>query len=171
MDSTVKLDPMTEAALQTMRDIAMPPQVSWMPQAWGWSVLAGALLIMLAVIGIGWILRYRANAYRREAVALVNVIEERLRDPAARREGLRDIAEILKRTALAAWPRSEVASLSGNAWVRFLEEHDDGGRMLQRLVDDFEYRGAGLDTDLPSDVCSELVVAARNWIERHHVSA
>ncbi|MES5047036.1 DUF4381 domain-containing protein [Rhizobium nepotum] len=171
MDSTVKLDPMTEAALRTMRDIAMPPQVSWIPQTWGWSVLAGALLIMLAVIGTRWILRYRANAYRREAVALVNVIEERLRDPAARREGLRDIAEILKRTALAAWPRSEVASLSGNAWIRFLEEHDDDGRMLQRLVDDFEYRGAGLDADLPSDVCSELVVAARNWIERHHVSA
>ncbi|TBZ59748.1 DUF4381 domain-containing protein [Rhizobium leguminosarum] len=173
MEPTAKPDPITEAALRSLHDIATLEPVSWMPQTWGWGVLAGALLVMLALTGIRWILRYRADAYRREALALLTVIDEQLRNSATRCDGIRDLCEVLKRTALAAWPRTEVASLSANAWTRFLEEHDlDGaGHALERLLDDFEYHGAEVVADLPSNVCSDLVAAARNWIERHHVPA
>ncbi|MBY3495318.1 DUF4381 domain-containing protein [Rhizobium laguerreae] len=173
MEPAAKLDPITDAALRSLHDIAMPEPVSWMPQTWGWGVLTGALLVMLALTGIRWILRYRADAYRREAMALLTVIDEQLRNPATRRDGIRVLCEVLKRTALAAWPRAEVASLSANAWTRFLEAHDpDGaGHALERLLDDFEYHGAEVVADLPSNVCGDLVAAARNWIERHHVPA
>ncbi|MBY5868510.1 DUF4381 domain-containing protein [Rhizobium leguminosarum] len=173
MEPAAKLDRITEMALHSLHDIATPEPVSWMPQTWGWGVLAGALLVMLALTGIRWILRYRANAYRREALALLKVVDEQLRNPATRRDGIRDLGEVLKRTALAAWPRTEVASLSANAWTRFLEEHavDGAGHALERLLDDFEYNGAEVVADLPSNVCSDLLAAARNWIERHHVPA
>ncbi|NEJ82842.1 DUF4381 domain-containing protein [Rhizobium leguminosarum bv. viciae] len=173
MEPAAKLDRITEMALHSLHDIATPEPVSWMPQTWGWGVLAGALLVMLALTGIRWILRYRANAYRREALALLNVVDEQLRNPATRCDGILELGEILKRTALAAWPRREVASLSGDGWVRFLDAHDqDGaGRALERLLDDFEYHRAEIVADLPSNVCSDLVAAARDWIERHHVPA
>jgi hypothetical protein len=175
MEPIAKLDPMTEAALRSLHDIATPEPVSWMPQTWGWAVLAGALLVMLVLTATRWLLRYRANAYRREALSLLPQISEQLSKPATRRDGIRNLGEVLKRTALAAWPRTEVASLSGDAWVRFLDVHDDdgagAGHALERLLDDFEYHGAEVAADLPSNVCSDLVVAARNWIERHHVPA
>ncbi|MBY3075213.1 DUF4381 domain-containing protein [Rhizobium laguerreae] len=171
MEPTTKPDPITEAALRSLHDIAMPEPVSWMLQTWGWAVLLGAMVAMLALAGLRWLLRYRADAYRREALALLVVIEERLRRPETRRDGILELGEILKRTALAVWPRAEVASLSANAWTRFLEEHDlDGaGHALERLLDDFEYHGSEVVADLPSNVCGDLVAAARNWIERHHV--
>ncbi|NEI96430.1 DUF4381 domain-containing protein [Rhizobium ruizarguesonis] len=172
MEPTAKLDPMTEAALRSLHEIATPEPVSWLPQTWGWAVLAGALFVMLILAGIRWILHYRANAYRREALSLLPGIAEQLSNPATRPNGIRNLGEVLKRTALAGWSRQEVACLSGDAWVRFLDEHDndDLGHALERLLNDFEYRGSVL-ADLPSNVCGDLVVAARNWIERHHVSA
>ncbi|MDU0311082.1 DUF4381 domain-containing protein [Rhizobium sp. 10PS4] len=173
MEATARLDPTMEAALRSLHDIAMPEPVSWMPQTWGWAVLATALLVMLVLAGFRWVLRYRANAYRREALALLVVIEERLRRPETRRDGIRELGEVLKRTALAAWPRDEVAALSGESWVLFLDAHNDdkAGHAIQQLLDDFEYHGAEVVADLPSNVCGDLVIAARNWIERHHVSA
>ena len=173
MEPIAKLDPMTEAALRSLHDVATPEPVSWMPQTWGWAVLAGALLVMLVLTATRWLLRYRANAYRREALSLLPQISEQLSKPATRRDGIRNLGEVLKRTALAAWPRTEVASLSGDAWVRFLDVQDDDGlvRALGRFLDDVEYHGADVVACLPSNVCSDLVVAARNWIERHHVPA
>ncbi|MBY3169908.1 MULTISPECIES: DUF4381 domain-containing protein [Rhizobium] len=173
MEPTAKLDPAAEAALRSLHGLAMPEPVSWMPQTWGWAVLVGAMLVMLALAGLRWLLHYRADAYRREALALLVVIEERLRRPETRHEGVLELGEILKRTALAAWPRREVASLSGDGWVRFLDAYDEdgAGRALERLLDDFEYHGAEIVADLPSNVCGDLVAAARDWIERHHVPA
>ncbi|TCU08396.1 DUF4381 domain-containing protein [Rhizobium sullae] len=173
MEQTARLDPTTEAALRSLHDIAMPEPVSWMPQTWGWAVLIGAILAMLALAGLRWLLHYRANAYRREALALLVAVEERLRRPETRQDGIRELGEVLKRAALAAWPRADVASLSGGSWVSFLDAHDDdkAGHALERLLDDLEYHGAQVVSDLPSNLCGDLVAAARDWIERHHVPA
>src|SRR6478736_5715722 len=69
------LDPLTETALRSLKDIALPPAVSWMPQTWGWAVLAAILVLIVAAAFILWLRRYRANAYRREALALLAGVE------------------------------------------------------------------------------------------------
>ena len=88
---------------------AAPVPVSLMPQTWGWAVLA------LAVVGIaGWLILRRArhrhaSAYRRAALAEL----ERAGTAA-------DVAAILRRAALVAYPRADVAGLIGTDWVAFL---------------------------------------------------
>ncbi|MGZ2385598.1 DUF4381 domain-containing protein [Rhizobium brockwellii] len=173
MEPPARLDPMTEAALRSLHDIVVPAPVSWWPQTWGWALVAGLLAFAILLVIFRWIRRYRANTYRREALTLLEGISERLRHPATRPDAIQDLAEVLKRAALAAWPRDEVASLSGDGWVRFLDAHDEDGAgdTLERLLDDFEYHGAEIVADLPSNVCGDLVIAARKWIEQHHVSA
>ncbi|MBY2922305.1 DUF4381 domain-containing protein [Rhizobium leguminosarum] len=173
MEPEAKLDPMTEMALRSLHDIVVPAPVSWWPQTWGWALVAALLAFTALLVVLRWIRLYRANAYRREALALLEGISSKLRHPATRPDAIRDLAEILKRTALGAWPREEVASLSGDGWVRFLDAHDEDGTgdTLERLLDDFEYHGAEIVADLPSNVCGDLVIAARKWIEQHHVSA
>ncbi|NEK18573.1 DUF4381 domain-containing protein [Rhizobium leguminosarum] len=173
MEPAAKLDPMTETALRSLHDIVVPAPVSWWPQTWGWALVAALLALAALLVFLRWIKRYRANAYRREALALLERISGKLRHPATRADAIQDLAEVLKRTALAAWPRDEVASLSGDGWVRFLDAHDEDGTgdTLERLLDDFEYHGTEIVADLPSSVCGDLVIAARKWIEQHHVSA
>lgn len=167
------LDPNALAALKSLKDIAVPAPVSWMPQTWGWLLLAVVVALTAALAFLAWLRRYRANAYRREALRLMECIDKLMRDPSTRAEGADQLAAVLKRAAVAGWGRAPVASLSGAAWVRFLDDHDDmrAKQALRELLDDLEYHGnAGLDA-MQSEEVEGISAAAKHWIERHHVSA
>jgi Domain of unknown function (DUF4381) len=169
-DKATPLDPLTNVALESLKDIAVPQPVSWLPQTWGWALVAALFALAIVAILIHRVRLYRANAYRREALGLLDGMEGKLQDAAEREQALRDLAEVLKRTALGGWGRADVAALSGAAWVAFLEEHGDrqGGHGLAALLDDGEYRnGSGAVPPTSDDILS----SARNWIRRHHVSA
>ncbi len=165
-------DPELQGALRSMHDIVLPESVSWLPQTWGWLLMAAVIVVGTVIATLRWVRRYRANAYRREALAMLDSIRELLEQPSTQSEGVRRLGELLKRTALAAWPRSKVASLSNGDWVGFLMDHaSTDTHAIGWLLDDFEYHGKDVVTQLPSPIGDDLIVATRSWIERHHVSA
>ncbi len=170
MEQQVRPDPITEAALRSLKDIAVPQPVSWMPQTWGW--LALALVLLAAILAWAMVLyrRWRRNAYRREALRLLDGIAGDFRNQQTRAGATARLGELLKQTALAAWPRETISAMSGNDWVEFLNSHQDGeiGSSLKSYLDDLEYRG---DASASTDATDDLLLDARHWIERHHVSA
>jgi hypothetical protein len=92
-----------------MHDLLLPSPVSLWPATPAWAVLGALLLaLLLWLVWRGWH-AWHQGAYRREAL--------RALDAAQTPE---EIAALLKRTALAAWPRAEVAALSGDDWAGFL---------------------------------------------------
>jgi type II secretory pathway pseudopilin PulG len=171
MDPAPKLDPMIEMALRSLHDIAMPQPVSWMPKTWGWAGLAIIILVLLLAAATKAIRRFRRNAYRREALQRLANLEKGITDAARRGHALRELAELLKRTALAAWPRARVAPLTRTGWTQFLDGSGGCGKGLARLLDDLEYRGNASLSSLPQDYAEDAFRAARQWIEKHHVSA
>jgi hypothetical protein len=170
MEPKIQLDPMTETALRSLHDIAVPPPVSWLPQTWGWAALAVLLGIAVLAALLVWLRRYRRNAYRREALRLLDGIEADIRSPASREKGVHELSELLKRTALAAWPRSDVAALTGQAWLQRMDNRG-ADKALARLLDDLEYHDSAAIAALPPDSANELILNSRRWIRRHHVSA
>jgi hypothetical protein len=139
-------------SLQNLRDIAEPTPVPWWPPAVGWwilSVVVAAFAVWLAVRA--W-RRWRANAYRRAAL-------KKLRSATK----LVEIAEILKRAALCAFPRTDVASLSGDAWSDWLRQTVD--QELPVPVAETLEHGVfdGNDNRNRADVASFVA----SWI-RHH---
>ena len=91
-----------------MHGLILPPPVAFWPSTPAWYVLFATLALLLFWLGWrGW-KRWRGNAYRREALAALRDAQDA------------EIAAILKRTALAAWPRTSVASLAGADWAAFL---------------------------------------------------
>jgi hypothetical protein len=98
------------ASLDNLRSIVEPPAVSWWPPAPGWWVVAAACGLAALVVAVRRWRVWRANAYRRAALRELSTATD-----------VAEIAEILKRTALCAYPRVDVASLSGGAWVTRLE--------------------------------------------------
>ena len=94
----MKPDP---ASLDNLRDIVEPPPIPWWPPAVGWWVLLGLVVVMAAVVGLLAWRKWRAGAYRRAALSELESAH-----------GMAAIAETLKRTALAAFPRTDVAALS-----------------------------------------------------------
>lgn len=140
------------ASLANLRDIALPPPVAWWPPTFGWWVLGGGVLAILLLLLAEVVRRYRANAYRREA-------RRALRSAPAS-----DMASILKRVSLAAYPRREVAGLSGAAWAAFLARTGgfpaDASNALER---------ASVDASRPLNVAEARAVldAADRWIRVH----
>jgi hypothetical protein len=168
-EAAAPLDAATRAALQKLADISVPPPVSWVPQTWGWAVLAVAVLALMAWMIARGARHYAANRYRREGLRELDRIEARLDDGG---KALAAMPALLKRVALAAWPRAEVAQLSGASWIAFLRAHagkvgfpDDAAGLL----DDLEYRSH--QPVVSADKAKRITGAVRNWIEGHIVSA
>ncbi|MBN9085288.1 MAG: DUF4381 domain-containing protein [Reyranella sp.] len=132
--------------LSNLRDIVVPPDVSFWPPAPGWWAV-GAVCAVAAGVAVAAAARHRRrNAYRREALRALTTAEGA------------DISTILKRAALAAFPREQVASLSGAAWLAFLDR-TGGTAFANTALLEMTYGGRG-DRDA-------AVAQARRWIERH----
>jgi Ca-activated chloride channel family protein len=147
-------------------DFPLPKEVSLLPQTWE-SRVAIALLLATAIAAMWHLVhRRRANRYRREALAEL----DRLRRSgfAARPELLSRLTVLVRRTALAAFPREQVAPLVGPAWLSFLDRSYDGKEFSQgvgRLLASGPYQPIPLDeAELQS-----LVGLIRRWIKVHHV--
>lgn len=169
MEQPQKLDPLTEIALRGLRDIAVPEPVSWMPQTWGWLALALVLLAALVTWAAFAYRRWQRNAYRREALKLLDGVATGMRSPDGQQQAVTALGELMKRTALAAWPREMVAPVSGADWASFLAaQGGDMGDSFEVFFDDLEYRPR---KPMTAEVADDLILSARRWIEGHHVSA
>ncbi len=138
-------------SLDNLRDIVEPAPVSWWPLAPGWWVVIGVIAILVIVFAIRMWQNWKSNAYRRAAVD-----ELRSASSAA------TIAEILKRTALCAYPRTQVASLSGSAWTDWLSE--TGRTTVPATVAQLLTSGMFRDT---TDSVPPLSDFATIWIKTH----
>jgi hypothetical protein len=107
-------DPLAE-----LRDIHLPPDIDVWPPAPGWWILAA-----LVILGVLFACRYayrtwQKGAYRREARSqLQNLFASHQHDQQAFLLGYNSL---LKRVALTTFPREDVANLTGEAWVAFLD--------------------------------------------------
>ena len=142
------------ASLQNLRDIVSPPPVPWWPLAPGWWLVLMLLGLLLAVMALrGW-RRWRAHAYRRDALRALREADS-----------LASVAEILKRAALMAASRSRVASLSGSAWVQWLAE--TGGRTVPPAAR--QALSSGIYDESAVANASELTAFAAHWIRGHRI--
>jgi hypothetical protein len=104
--------------IELMHGVTVPDPVSMMPITPGWWILFAWLLVVSLLAVLHFLQRYRRNQYRREALLALDAIDQQKAlspDKAAQL-----IATLLKRTALAAYPREDVAALIGQDWADFL---------------------------------------------------
>jgi hypothetical protein len=157
----------TPANLQALRELPLPAPVSYAPQTIGWLFVVIVLLALLAVgAWLAWRRRQRTR-YRREALRELARIEAKLGHDT---NALADIAPLLKRTAMAAATRDQVASLSGASWLAYLQRTHEGfdepsGAALYAA----SYAPQARAKRLSPRQTRRLLRAARDWIEHHHV--
>ena len=157
------------ASLQNLHDIVMPSPVPWWPPAPGW--VAVFACIAAGLVWFSWraYRQWRTNAYRRAALnelaRLKSLVESDEREPA-----LRELPELVKRTAMSVWPRETVAALTGEGWLQFLDQAANTDAFTKgegRLLLDLSYAGPQkLDVMLDEQVHS-LMQIVEKWIQEH----
>jgi hypothetical protein len=164
--------PTDPTSLQNLYDILPPAPVPWWPLAPGWYVVGGVALVLAAWASWRWWRHWQAAAYRRAALAELQQLKTRTADNAQRVAALQELPALVKRTALVAFPRQEVASLSSTAWLQFLDRTGctdaftrGRGQLLPALSYDPHAAGGLAAQDM-----AELFNVVSGWI-RHHSRA
>jgi hypothetical protein len=103
-------------ALGDFAEVVSPAAINWWPQTAGWWWVGAALVVVLGRYGWRRLRHWYRNRYRGEATVRL----QQLAATSASDNWLLEINRLLKLTALAAFSREQVASLSGEAWVSFL---------------------------------------------------
>jgi len=156
------LAPELAKQLEQLRDIHLPPGISWWPPAPGWWVLAGVVVIAaLAAVGVSYVrrrtVRYRAlhelNDLRRdENLGAVSAAER--------------IAVLLKRIVLQRSATKSIGVEHGTRWVERLTQ-DPGGMPAEiaRFLALAPYADAERIDHSPDRAA--LFTATDRWIRRN----
>jgi hypothetical protein len=148
-------------------EIMLPETIPWWPSAPGWKVLGLILLAWLLLRAIRLTRRWWRNRYRREALRQLQQLQQQAGSKAL--DVVAYLPYYIKVTALQAYPRTEVASLSGENWLAFLDAHYSGppfaegtGRKL--LAVSYLPRQ---QWQLDDNESGRLIQMVQQWIAKH----
>ena len=166
--------PAPDPRLDGLVDIVVPEAVSLTPVTLGWKLLAGVLILALFLAGMAAYRRYRRNRYRREALAELKVLSAAAIEAGPGKvEALQALPALLRRVALSADDREAVASLSGGAWLDYLDARYPGNGFVTgsgREVEAVGYLPEPQVSALESGSVDALFREVRSWIESHEAS-
>ena len=145
---------------ELMHGNAMPEPVSMLPATTAWLVFAGWISAILLLVAFRVWKNWRKNQYRRDALQLLEYIAgDESADPATTAAR---IAAVLKRAALAAYPRDTVAPLYGAAWSAFLVDSSNHDELVVEHA-----TALGSAAYSPGADGRALLPPARRWVEVH----
>lgn len=147
-----------------LKELPLPDPIGWWPQTAGWYLIAG--LAFCAAIWIGWVnwRKYQRNAYRRAGLAQLNLAAD---DPRV----LRALPFLLRKSALDAAPRADVAGLRGSDWIDWLNQSAGRDLFLPNDAAQLEQLAYGRSPEALSDEMQHhLLDASRIWMRSHNAS-
>jgi Domain of unknown function (DUF4381) len=146
------------APLDRLHDFSQPAPPAWTPQTIGWYVVFAIVGLLVVWLVVHAIRRWFANRYRRAALHKLALL------PPAQ------FSALLKSTALAVWPRDRVASLTGVAWLEFLNRTGAGELFAAapgNRIEEIALQQAALSNEDEQ----ELRRLTAKWVRRHRVQA
>lgn len=112
-----KLDPLNQ-----LKDIHLPNPIGWWPLAPGWYVVLILLCVFIALLTALFYKKHCNARPKKQALLLLQqYIRQYEKDHNAQLASAR-VSELLKRVALVYFPRQQVASIHGDAWIEFLTQ-------------------------------------------------
>lgn len=100
-----------------LKEIHLPELITWWPPAIGWWLLL--IIIPLVIGGLFWLYRRmtRKTATKSAKKILNQIKQQSLSDE----ETVKQLSALLRRVAMSVAPRDEIASLTGSAWLSYLD--------------------------------------------------
>lgn len=105
-----------------LRDIHLPDGISWWPLAPGWWIMLSIILLSLAV-GIFLYRRKQRRRMHRAATHEFANIKVAYAQHGDVQQLVKALSVWLRRVCLSFYPRVDVAGLTGQAWLEFLDNN------------------------------------------------
>lgn len=157
-------------SLQNLHDIISPHPVAWLPPAPGWYAFGLSILLLFGWFSVLKYLAWRRNKYRREALIELDELGKELTDSTRYQHLLPQLPQLVKRTAIAAYGRSSVASLTGEDWLTFLDKTGSTHLFTKgngRLLNDCSYQPAAQLAKFSREQVAGLQKAVSHWTRNH----
>jgi hypothetical protein len=149
--------------LANLRDIHLPEAISWWPMAPGWWVLLILVSLLTGYLCLKLFNRYKKRHYRRQAIVCL----QRLDNLKGQRQ-LVELFEILKRTAVSAYPDQCPVDLGPTAFIEFLQSTCNEA-IFTEMPGDLETLLYGRAKSVPSS--EALIQSAMLWVKNHRQDA
>jgi hypothetical protein len=140
--------------LAALRPLHTPLPIGWWPPAPGWWLVLLIVVTLLVIVYRYW----RRLAPQRAALRALKQLNK---DINSVDHPVTTLNILLKRYALVCWPATTVASLSGKAWLEFLDANGGNGQFSSgpgSILLTHPYRKQSAEVD-------ELITLVRHWIK------
>jgi hypothetical protein len=148
-----------------LRDIHIPAAISWWPPAIGWWLLALLIPVLLVMVYRLFKRITRKNAVKKALqIARKNLDSIEADTTMGSMQKLCELSILIRRVAISVAPRSEVAGLTGRAWLAFLDNGLKDAPFSEgtgRLLVDAPYR----KTPPTETEIADLITLSRNWLK------
>ena len=124
-----------------LRDIHLPEAILWWPLALGWWLLL--MILLLGLYGLIRRLRYRKRHPQIHTIAYAVKLLKKLAKQDDKQLLIRDISSLLRRVSISLYGRKQVAGLSGESWLKFLDrkgETTEFTKGVGRILVDLPYQ-------------------------------
>jgi uncharacterized protein DUF4381 len=145
-----------------IRDLHLPEAIGWWPLAPGWWVLIALVGAGLVLLLRKWVRVHATGMARRHALKQLELYTKEYLEHGNGALFGKQLSELVRRTMLAYAPREEVAGLTGEEWLTWLDRDLDRSHFAEgdgRPLIEWPYRDPGSRYD-KSDVAA-LVDAVR----------
>jgi len=155
-------------AVQNLEGLIAPDSVSWLPTTGGWKLLGAiALLAFVRWLHRRW-RQWLVNRYRAEALRQLDTI---VRNPEPDDEAIlaraQQINRLLKAVALQAFPRREVAALSGAQWCNWLQHSSPVTPFSENSLEFLAQGQYRQQCVMSVDGLHDFAGESARWIEQH----
>lgn len=155
---------MNSSAIQgiDLHDIVPAPAAGFWPPAPGWWLLAVVLLVIIYFIAQR-LIRYWHQ--RRLQTRLLHELDSlSTKQP---EQVVINISKLLRRVALMKYTREEVASLSGDAWLHFLDKTGGDGNFKNGIGKKLATLPYTSQQQISNSDNQALIALARSWLEKN----
>jgi len=145
-----------------LRDIHLPGPITWWPPAPGWWLMLALFcgLILAIFLLRRWLIKRRKEPKRiaRRELKKLQTEYQQHQNPQILVE---KISILLRRLYLSCYPRAEVASLTGESWLQFLDKQLGNQQFTQgkgRCLIEAPYRkNVDIDVDTLVKLCQSII--------------
>ena len=148
----------TPQALLPLKPLHLPAAISAWPPAPGWYAVVFLILLLIAAVAIWRCRQHQQQRYWRLAMHKLQQLKSQ--PPVA--ATVADLAYLLKQMAMIYFPTQQPAKLTGQSWLRFLDEttHFSGFIEQGQTLVTYAYQ----PPDQPVDNLATLIDLAESWV-------